>query len=82
MRKRMQRTETDMAKIRMFCVKTIHFLLTCGLFFAGWLLFRYHGFSQIKDAGFRYAGFRYDYIVTAGFSVLLVFFNRTYNSYL
>lgn len=44
------------------------------------MLFRYNEFPQIKDVGF--VGFRYNYLIVAGFGALLAFFNRTYNSYL
>ena len=58
-------------------VKLIHFCLTLALFYVFWMLFRYHGFHVAN----RY-GFRYNYYILAGYAVLLLFFNRTYNSYL
>ena len=64
-------------KFKLFIVKTIHFVITLILFFAMFLLFRYKTISGIQDVGFRY-----NYIVTAGFGILFAFFNRTYNSYL
>ncbi len=64
-------------KTKQFIVKTIHFLVTVGLFYLMFLLFRYGTLSGIKDVGFRY-----NYIVTGGFAILVTFFNRTYNSYL
>lgn len=73
-----KKTEKRNAKnIKMFCVEAIHFLLTCGLFYGAWLIFRYDVFPQTKDIGFRY-----NYFVTFGFAILLTFFNHTYNSYL
>ncbi len=66
-----------MMKTKQFIVKTIHFVITLALFFIMFLLFRYRTISGIEDVGFRY-----NYIVTAGFGVLVAFFNRTYNSYL
>ena len=66
-----------LVKIKMFCLKALHFIFTCVLFYIVWLNFRYNEFPQVKDVGFRY-----NYLVTAGFAVLLAFFNRTYNSYL
>ena len=67
----------NVKNIKMFSVEAIHFLLTCGLFYGAWLIFRYDDFPQAKDIGFRY-----NYFVTFGFAVLLTFFNHTYNSYL
>ena len=64
-------------KTKLFIVKTIHFVITLVLFFTMFLLFRYSTISGIQDVGFRY-----NYIVTAGFGILFAFFNRTYNSYL
>ena len=61
----------------MFCVKIFHFVISILLFYLFWLLFRYNEFPQVKDVGFRY-----NYIVLTGFAVLLLFFNRTYNSFL
>jgi len=66
-----------MMKTKQFIVKSIHFSLALILFFFTFLLFRYETISGIQDVGFRY-----NYIVTAGFGVLVAFFNRTYNSYL
>ena len=65
------------AKTRLFLFKAFHFVLTCGLFFAVWLRFRYGEILPVQDAGFRY-----NYLVTAGFAAILALFNRTYNSYL
>ena len=74
----MKDTKTDYAmKVKMFCVKMFHFVISLLLFYLFWLLFRYNEFPQVKDVGFRY-----NYIVLAGFAVLLLFFNRTYNSFL
>ena len=64
-------------KTKQFIVKTIHFLITLGLFYLAFLFFRYGGFPQEQDPEFRY-----NYIVTAAFGILVLFFNRTYNSYL
>ena len=66
-----------MMKTKQFIVKTIHFAITLALFFAMFLLFRYRTLSGIQDVGFRY-----NYIVTAGFGLVFAFCNRTYNSYL
>ena len=64
-------------KTKQFIVKTIHYLITVGLFYLMFLMFRYGTLSGIEDVGFRY-----NYIVTGGFAILVAFFNRTYNSYL
>ena len=64
-------------RVKLFFIKTIHFLVIVALFYWTFLYFRYREFSLIKDTGFRY-----NYLVTAGFGGLLLFFNRTYNSYL
>lgn len=74
----MQVAKNDyMMKIKQFIVKSVHFLITLVLFYLMFLLFRYGTIEGIQDVGFRY-----NYIVTAGFGVLVAFFNRTYNSYL
>ena len=64
-------------RFKMFAVKLMHYVVCIALFYGTWLLFRYG-----RLAGMRDNGFRYNYYVTAGFAVLLIFFNRTYNSYL
>jgi exopolysaccharide biosynthesis polyprenyl glycosylphosphotransferase len=64
-------------KTKQFIVKTIHFSVTVGLFYLMFLMFRYGTLSGIQDVGFRY-----NYIVTGGFAILIAFFNQTYNSYL
>ena len=74
----MQVAKNDyMMKTKQFIVKSVHFVLTLVLFYLMFLLFRYGTTEGIEDVGFRY-----NYIVTAGFGVLVAFFNRTYNSYL
>ena len=64
-------------KTKQFIVKTGHFLVTLLLFYLMFLLFRYGKLTNILDVGFRY-----NYLVTGGFAILVAFFNRTYNSYL
>ena len=74
----MDQMRTDYSiKSRMVIFKTIHYFLVIGLFYLFWILFRYNEFPQVKSTGFRY-----NYLVLLGFAILLVFFNRTYNSYL
>ncbi|MBQ9211686.1 MAG: exopolysaccharide biosynthesis polyprenyl glycosylphosphotransferase [Clostridia bacterium] len=64
-------------RVKLFIIKTLHFLITVGLFYWAFLFFRYREFPQIKDVAFRY-----NYFVTLGFAALILFFNRTYNSFL
>ena len=66
-----------MMKTKQFIVKSIHFFFTVGLFYLMFVIFHYGKLSGIQDVGFRY-----NYIVTGGFAILVAFFNRTYNSYL
>ncbi|MCR5137209.1 MAG: sugar transferase [Oscillospiraceae bacterium] len=58
-------------------MKLLHFGVTLVIFYTFWLLFRYGAV-----AGMDKYGFRYNYYVTAGYGLLIFFFNRTYNSYL
>ena len=64
-------------KSKLFAARAIHFGLTLGLFFVAFLHFRYDGATIANDVGYRY-----NFIVTAGFGFCVYFFNRTYNSYL
>ena len=63
-------------QLSMTLVMAVHFVLSCGLFFVFWLLFR---FGKLQFGGY---GYRYNYFVTALYASLLFFFNRSYNSYL
>ena len=58
-------------------IKTLHLIASLILFFVFWILFRYHSFSFQPGSGFRY-----NYYVLILYGVLLIFFNRTYNSFL
>ena len=58
-------------------MKLAHFVASVLLFAAAWFRFRYHGEIDINDTGFRY-----NYFVIIAYAVLLLFFSRTYNSYL
>ena len=63
-----------------FCttgIKMVHFIISIAVFYLFWLLFRYGRIPQERGTGYRY-----NYFVVIGFSVLLLFFSRTYNSYL
>lgn len=74
----MQVAKNDyMMKTKQFIVKSVHFIVTMVLFYLMFLLFHYGKITGIQDVGFRY-----NYIVTLGYAVLVGFFNRTYNSYL
>ena len=64
-------------KTKMFIFKSVHFVLTVGLFYWTWLIFRYNEFPQVKGVGYRY-----NYLVVGAFALMVSFFNRTYNSYL
>lgn len=58
-------------------LKLAHFILSVGLFYVFWLLFRYG--ALIPD---YFSGYRYNYFLGLGYAVLLFFFIRTYNGYL
>ncbi len=64
---------------KQFLMKTFHFSLTVVLFYFAWLIFRYSDSTLTKQTD---VGVRYNYIITAGFAVLLGIFNRTYRTYL
>lgn len=64
-------------KNKMFLVKMGHFICTVLLYYGAWLLFRYNEFP-----GGMNVGYRYNYLVTAGFAGVVIFFTRTYNAYL
>ena len=66
-----------MMKTKQFIAKSIHFLISLGLFFWAWRLFCRYEIPTENDIASRY-----NYIVTAGFGILVLFFSRTYNSYL
>ena len=69
--------EEYLRQLKTTVIKLIHLLLSVGIFYIFWLLFRFGHLSPTKDAGFRY-----NYLTTIGYGVILFFFNRTYNSYL
>ena len=58
-------------------IKMVHLVLSVLIFYYCWLHFRYGGLPVVKERGFRY-----NYFVLAGYIGLLLFFIRTYNSYL
>ena len=61
---------------RLRLIKYLHWLVTVAIFFAFWLRFRYpDGNWHVTRA------FRYDIFIFLGYAVLLVWFNKTFNSY-
>ena len=64
-------------KLKLLVVKLIHFLLSIGLFYLSWLLFRYGKLTPEQSTGFRY-----NFYVAIGYAVVLFWFNKTYNGYL
>ena len=62
--------------VRLQMAKYLHCLVTVGLFTIFWLRFHYpSGKWQMTRA------FRYDIFVPMGYGVLLIWFNKTFNSY-
>ena len=72
-----QAKQEYMIRVKLFILKSIHYLIIVALFYVTFIHFRYREYPLVKDVGFRY-----NYLVTMGFGALLLFFNRTYNSYL
>ena len=62
---------------KLLCVKLLHLLVSAALFYIAWLIFRYEGLTAPDRTGYRY-----NYFVTIGYTVVLFWFNKTYNSYL
>lgn len=64
---------------QLYCtgIKLVHFLVSVAVFFVFWMLFRYGRLFPPKETGFRY-----NYFILAGYSLILFFFIRTYNSLL
>lgn len=58
-------------------LKIVHFLASVALFYVVWLLFRYGKIPVEKERGFRY-----NYLITVAYFVLLYCFLRVYNAYL
>lgn len=69
--------EKNMKQLYISLIKLLHFAGSIVIFHAFWLLFRYGGFTGNNDVGYRY-----NYLVTAGYGLSLFFFIRTYNAYL
>ena len=61
---------------RLRLIKYVHWLVTVAVFFVFWLRFRYpNGNWHVTRA------FRYDIFIFLGYAALLVWFNKTFNSY-
>ena len=76
----MRYTDTQEEYRKQFIItgaKLLHLVVSLLLFSFFWMLFRYRGLLPEKDEGFRYNLF-----VMISYTVVLFFFNRTYNSYL
>lgn len=73
----MREQTTYEMKNKMFLVKAGHFFCTILLYYGAWILFRYNEFPVEMNVGYRY-----NFLVTAGFAEVVVLFNRTYNAYL
>lgn len=61
-------------KYRLTLVKMYRLVFDVLLFYLAWIWFRYGRFEDLPNAGFRY-----NYFVTLGYAVLLVYFVRTYH---
>lgn len=62
---------------KIFGMISTHFITIIALFYIFLIFFRYGSFADIVQYGFRY-----NYFVTILYGALIVFFARTYNSYL
>ena len=69
--------ERNLKQLYASLIKLFHFTCSIALFYVFWLLFRYGSLYGIEDVGYRY-----NFLVTAGYGVCLLFFIRTYNAYL
>ena len=70
-------TYTTKKSIKMFLIKALHFIVSVGLFILFFIFFRYGRLTDLESWNFRY-----NYYVMIAYAVFLLFFNRTYNSYL
>ena len=64
-------------RYKLFGIKVIHLILNVLVFYLSFLLFRYGSITKMSVTGFRY-----NYFVTLLYSVMMVFFIKTYNAYL
>ena len=60
--------EKNMKQLYISLIKLLHFASSIVIFHAFWLLFRYGGFTGNNDVGYRY-----NYLVTAGYGLSLQF---------
>lgn len=70
-------THTEKNSYKLLALKLVHFTISIISFYIFFLLFRYG-----KLTGLSHYGFRYNYFAAFLYSVFLLFFCRTYNSYL
>ena len=68
-----------MKKLEMFLLEALHFGISILLFYFAFMAFRYGDNDEWRAIDTSY---RYNYYVIAGYAVILLFFNRTYNAYL
>ena len=62
---------------KLFAYKGAHLILSVGLFYIFFILFRYGSLTNVDTYGFRY-----NYFVALIYGAMIVFFIRTYNAYL
>ena len=62
---------------KLFAYKSMHLILSVGLFYLFFILFRYGSLKEVDTYGFRY-----NYFVAFIYGAMMVFFVRTYNAYL
>lgn len=60
-----------------FIAKVAHLAISVIIFYLCWLMFRYGTINPYHGVDFRY-----NYLVTAGYAIILYLFMRTYNAYL
>ena len=70
-------TYTEKNSYKLLALKLVHFMFSIISFYIFFLLFRYR-----KLAGMSQYGFRYNYFAAFLYGIFMLFFCRTYNSYL
>lgn len=71
--------EKNIEKLEMFLVEALHYGISILLFYFAFMFFRYGDNDEWRAIDVSY---RYNYYVIAGYAIILLFFNRTYNAYL
>ncbi len=61
----------------LFLAKVVHLIISVGIFYVFWLMFRYNTLYPPKTIDYRY-----NYFIAGGYTVILYLFTRTYNAYL